>query len=144
MEHTINFGPGITLTLSWEAKLPHDIDAGYRTVAGTLAVRLEPAGASLKGKRDVLIDAQMLDDFDTALARLLDDLNGSATLEPTRGLGGQGDFAMTIDLAHGKGSIRGFLAAYYHEARLSFAGYEIDQSYLQETSRQLRSLHAKA
>ena len=143
MPHKINFGPGITLTLSWEAEPPPDVDAGYRTVAGTLALRLEPTGASLQGTRNVSVDAQMLDDFDIALARLLDDLSGSATLEPTRGLGGRGNFAITIDLAHGRGSIHGFLAAQYHEARLSFAGYEIDQSYLQETSRQLRSLRAE-
>jgi hypothetical protein len=52
----------------------------------------------------------------------------------------EGDFAITITLEHGKGVVGGFLAANHHDARLVFDGVEIDQSYLQETERQLRSL----
>jgi hypothetical protein len=86
--------------------------------------------------------------LDAALRRLLIGtefgtvLTGSATLEPTLGLDGRGSFAITITLDHGKGNIEGFLATGYYEARLSFAGYEIDQSYLQETLRQFGSVLA--
>jgi len=141
VSHEISFGRGITLTLGWEAP-PPKVDPGYRTASGIFAIRLEPIGANLQGTRDVSVDAQTLHDFDNALARLLDDLTGSATLEPTSGLDGHGSFAVTITLDNGKGDVEGFLAAHYHEARLSFAGYETDQSYLQETRRQLRSLLA--
>ena len=68
------------------------------------------------------MDAEALDDFCDALTRLLDSLTGSARLEPVVGLEGLGIFAITITLDHGKGEIEGFLAAEFHEARLTFAG----------------------
>jgi hypothetical protein len=121
---------------------PDAIDSGYRTASGTCAVSLEPTGARLDGRRDVSVDADALEHFHMSLAQLLDALTGSATLEPTLGLDGRGSFAITITLDHGKGNIEGFLATGYYEARLSFAGYEIDQSYLQETLRQFGSVLA--
>jgi len=44
--------------------------------------------------------------------------------------------------ARGKGAVSGFLATRHHEARLTFDGLEIDQSYLHDTHRQLLALIA--
>jgi hypothetical protein len=142
LPHEISFGRGIALTLSWEAEPPLEVGPSYRTASGAFNVRLEPIGGSIEGTREVAVDAETLDDFDSALARLLDGLTGTVTLEPTSGLDGYGSFAITITLDKGKGNVHGFLAAQHPEARLSFAGYETDQSYLQETQRQLRALLA--
>ena len=140
MHREIAFGRGIRLSLAWDAELPPQIDASHRCASGELQIELEPAGARLDGQRAVTVEAAALDDFADQLARLLDDLSGSATFEPVRGLSGHGDFAIMVTLDRGKGVVSGFLAAHYHDARLTFSGYEIDQSYLQETRRQLRSL----
>ena len=142
VSHEISFGPGLTLTLSWEVEPAPGVGPNYRTASGALDVRLDPVGAGIQATRHVAVDAEALDNFDNALALLLDALTGSATLESTNGLEGLGSFAITITLAEGKGDIQGFLAARYPEVRLSFAGYETDQSYLQETRSQLRSLLA--
>lgn len=137
MECEISFGLGITLTLMWEAEPPPEVDAGYRTASGTLEISLEPVGGFVQGRREVAVDAQTLEDFHDTLAQLVDSLTGSVTLEPTLGLGGHGNFAITVTLHHGKGHIQGFLATHYHQTRLTFAGYETDQSFLQQTRRQL-------
>jgi hypothetical protein len=56
----------------------------------------------------------------------------------------EGNFAITIALEQGKGGVSGFLATHYPDARLTFSNVEIDQSYLQETRRQVAVLLADA
>jgi hypothetical protein len=94
--------------------------------------------------RQIVVDVEALARFDDELARLLDDLTGTATLEPVAGLGGHGSFSLTVTLDLGKGALSGSLATRYHEARLTFDGVEIDQSHLGETRRALRAFLRRA
>jgi hypothetical protein len=107
-----------------------------------MTVRLAPVSGEFEASRTVTVEAAALEQFRDAVSPLLDALSGSATLEPVLGLGDRGDFAITIELKHGKGSVSGFLAARYPESRLVFSGIETDQSYLHETRRQLQALLA--
>lgn len=93
--------------------------------------------------RSVQVEAAALLAFAEALSQLLDDLSGAATLEPVLGYNGHGNFALTVTLENGKGDVAGFLATHLHDTRLTFGGVEIDQSYLQGTHHQLRSLLAE-
>jgi len=142
LDHEIALGREITLRLEWTDALPASVDQGHRTASGALEIRLSPAGGQFHATRSVQVEAAALLDFAESLSRLLDDLTGSATLEPVLGYGGHGNFALTVNLEHGKGDVAGFLAAHHHDARLTFGGVEIDQSYVQETHHQLRSLLA--
>ena len=140
MCYAIAVGQDITLSLSWDDRIRAQVNPDWQTVSGTLEVVLRPAGGQLSGLRDILVTAEALIHFDNELSRLLDDLTGSATLEPQVDYDGGGDFELTVRLKYGKGTVSGFLATVYHGARLTFDGVEIDQSYLAETQRQLRRL----
>jgi hypothetical protein len=142
VQHEVTVVPGIRLSLAWDDELPMDVASSHRCASGTLDIRLEPVGAQLRASREVVVEAGALEAFLEELERLLDALNGSATLEPVLAYRGHGDFAITMTLMHGKGAVSGFLAARYHQARLTFDGVEVDQSYLQETRRQLGTLLA--
>ncbi len=119
-----------------------EISASHRTASGELKIDLEPARAHLVGSRAVAVEAASLKAFGEQLSSLLDSLTGSAILEPVTGLDGHADFEITVTLDHGKGTASGFLLAYYHDARLTFSGLEIDQTYLEATRRQLHALLA--
>ena len=142
MPHEIPFGIDITLALAWGEELPPNVDPRHRATFGTLEVRVSPAGGRLHGTRDVVVAAESLERFGADVTELLDRLTGEATFEPTPGLGGRGDFALTVRLRQGKGTVSGFLATQYPPAHLTFEGIEIDQSYLAGTLRELRSLLA--
>jgi hypothetical protein len=140
LKHTIAFRREITMTLSWDRRPPPQVDAAWQTASGTVELNLRPSGAQLEAMREVVVAAEALLHFDAAASRLLDALTGSATLEPLADYGGRGDFAFTVTLEYGKGTLSGFVATTYPEARLTFEGLEIDQTYVAETQRQLRSL----
>jgi hypothetical protein len=104
----IAIGREITLTLAWDDVLPPNVDPGHRTASGTLDVRLEPVNAQLRGTRSVLVDTAALLQFEEALARLLDDLTGTVTLETLVDYRGKGKWAITVTLKYGKAPCRGF------------------------------------
>jgi hypothetical protein len=140
LTHTIDFGRDIALTLSWDDLPPTVVNPDAPVASGTLEVTLRPTGGYVRATREIEVGVDALVRFDNELSALLGDLTGATTLEPWLDLDGLGDFALTVRLSHGKGTLSGFLATSSHEARLTFDGVEIDQAYLAETQRQLRLL----
>lgn len=140
MSDIIAFGREITLTLSWDDLPPAEGGPDWQTASGTLEVALQPTDGQLHAIREIDVTAEALFRFGDDLSQLLDELTGSATLEPVGGYDGYGDFELTVTLEYGKGTVSGFLATFHHEARLSFDGVETDQTYPADAQRQLRLL----
>ncbi|HSC92070.1 MAG TPA: hypothetical protein VLB86_10500 [Gaiellaceae bacterium] len=141
MSHVVPVGREVTLTLSWDDRPPAEVDPDLQGASGTIEVALRPVGGELRCTRDVAASAGALLRFDDALAGLLHELTGSATLEPLVDYD-LGDFGLTVTLKAGKGAVSGFVATSFPEARLAFDGVEIDQTYVAETRRRLRLLLA--
>jgi hypothetical protein len=95
------------------------------------------AGGSFRASRGVALRTEELAAFREALRRLVEELDGEATLTHM-----EDEVGCTIRLRRGTGELDAFVREHVPGVELRVEQVRTDQSYLQETARQLDALVA--
>jgi hypothetical protein len=93
------------------------------------------AGGSFRACRGVALRTEELAEFRDALRRLVEGLDGEATLNHM-----EDEVGCTIRLRRGTGDLDAFVREHVPGVQLRVEGVRTDQSYLQETASQLDAL----
>jgi hypothetical protein len=107
-------------------------DANWLT--GEAAMTLDN-GASFAARRAISFRTDELASFRDAVNRLVKDLDGDATLSHL-----EGEVGCVIRLHRGRGDLAAFVVKHLPHVELRVERVPTDQSYLQETARQLDAL----
>jgi hypothetical protein len=105
-------------------------------LAGAVELTVDGDG-SFRARRSVSLRTEELAAFRRALRGLVEDLDGEATLSHM-----EDELGCTIRLHRGRGELDAFVRQHVPRVELRVEGVLTDQSYVQETARQLDSLVA--
>jgi hypothetical protein len=105
-------------------------------LVGTVEMTAD-AGGSFRATRGVALRTEELAAFRDALLRLVQELDGEAVLNHM-----EDEVGCTIRLSRGTGEVEAFVREHVPGTELRVAHVRTDQSYLQQTARQLESLVA--
>lgn len=129
-------GDGVRLLLRVSAyqrpSLESGADANWLSGEAELAADL---GGSFRARRGVSLRTEELAAFRDALRRLLDELDGEATLSHM-----EDEVGCTIRLRRGTGELDAFVREHVPGVELRVERVRTNQSYLQETARQFDAL----
>ena len=138
MREVLVAGDGFRLLLQVAGYERPSLESGADAnwLVGTVEMTVD-AGGSFRASRGVALRTEELAAFRDALLRLVEDLDGEAVLNHM-----EDEVGCTIRLRRGTGEVEAFVREHVPGTELRVAQVRTDQSYLQQTAKQLDSLVA--